>query len=62
MAYKVAMLGENGAKVEAVAVCHKDTTAWNPKHLAFQLLKLKPGNIPVCHFLPKDNLVWVPKY
>ncbi|CAA3007175.1 Hypothetical predicted protein [Olea europaea subsp. europaea] len=62
VAYKVAMLGENGAKVEAVAVCHKDTTAWNPKHLAFQLLKLKPGNIPVCHFLPKDNLVWVPKY
>ncbi|KAL2544845.1 Dehydration-responsive protein RD22 [Forsythia ovata] len=57
VAYKVAMMGDDGAKVEAVAVCHKDTAAWNPKHLAFQVLKVKPGTVPVCHFLPEDHIV-----
>lgn len=60
--YKVAMVGDDGTKVKAVAVCHKDTAAWNPKHLAFQVLKVKPGTVPVCHFLPEDHIVWVPKY
>lgn len=59
-AYKVSLVGADGTKAEAVAVCHKDTSAWNPKHLAFQVLKVKPGSIPVCHFLPEDHIVWVP--
>ncbi|KAJ9183467.1 hypothetical protein P3X46_007313 [Hevea brasiliensis] len=45
---------------QAVAVCHTDTSAWNPKHLAFQVLKVKPGTVPACHFLPQDHAVWVP--
>ncbi|KAH7651483.1 BURP domain-containing protein [Dioscorea alata] len=57
-AYKVALVGNDGTKVEAVAVCHLDTAKWNPKHLAFQVLKVKPGSIPVCHFLPEDHVVW----
>ncbi|XP_068648889.1 BURP domain protein RD22-like [Aristolochia californica] len=60
-AYMVPMVGKEGRKVEAVAVCHKDTSAWNPKHLAFQVLKVKPGSVPVCHFLPQDHIVWVPE-
>ncbi|PIM98821.1 hypothetical protein CDL12_28694 [Handroanthus impetiginosus] len=62
MAYKVTMVAADGSKAEAVAVCHQDTAAWNPKHLAFQVLKVKPGAVPVCHFLPDDHIVWVPKY
>ncbi|KAJ0986313.1 hypothetical protein J5N97_004669 [Dioscorea zingiberensis] len=57
-AYKVPLVGKDGTKVEAVAVCHLDTAAWNPKHLAFQVLKVKPGTVPVCHFLPQDHVVW----
>ncbi|CAH9127306.1 unnamed protein product [Cuscuta epithymum] len=57
-AFKVSLVGANGAQVIAAAVCHKDTSGWNPKHLAFQVLKVKPGTVPVCHFLPEDHVVW----
>ncbi|KAG9151638.1 hypothetical protein Leryth_001946 [Lithospermum erythrorhizon] len=60
-AYEVSLVGKNGEKVKAVAVCHEDTSKWNPKHLAFKLLKVKPGSVPICHFLPEDHVVWVPK-
>lgn len=59
-AYSVSLVGEDGTKVKAVAVCHTDTAKWNPKHLAFQVLKVKPGSVPICHFLPEDHVVWVP--
>lgn len=59
-AYKVSLEGADGTKAKAVAACHKDTSAWNPKHLAFQVLKVKPGTVPVCHFLPEDHIVWIP--
>ena len=57
-AYTVPLKSEDGTEVKAVAVCHKDTSKWNPKHLAFQVLKVKPGTVPVCHFLPDDHVVW----
>lgn len=57
--YTVPLVGADGTKVKAVAVCHKDTSGWNPKHLAFQVLKVKPGTVPICHFLPQDHIVWV---
>lgn len=60
-AYSVPLEGDNGVRVKAVAVCHTDTSQWNPKHLAFQVLKVKPGTVPVCHFLPEDHVVWVSK-
>ncbi|CAN1162099.1 BURP domain protein RD22 [Linum perenne] len=59
-AYMVPLEGADGTKVNAVAVCHTDTSQWNPKHLAFQVLKVKPGTVPICHFLPQDHIVWVP--
>lgn len=59
-AYMVPLEGTDGTKAQAVAVCHTDTSAWNPKHLAFQVLKVKPGTVPICHFLPEDHIVWVP--
>ncbi|KAM0974994.1 BURP domain protein RD22-like isoform X2 [Malus sylvestris] len=60
-AYIVPLVGADGVKAKAVAVCHIDTSEWNPKHLAFQVLKVKPGTVPICHFLTNDHIVWVPK-
>ncbi|CAI8605767.1 unnamed protein product [Vicia faba] len=60
-AYSVPLEGVDGIRVKAIVVCHTDTSQWNPKHLAFQVLKIKPGNVPVCHLLPKDNVVWISK-
>ncbi|CAL9085864.1 unnamed protein product [Musa acuminata var. zebrina] len=56
--YEVDMVGKDGTTVEAAAVCHTDTTAWNPEHVAFKVLDIKPGSAPVCHFLPQDHVVW----
>lgn len=56
--FKIALGGENGERVEAVATCHMDTSTWDPDHVAFRVLGGRPGS-PVCHFLPADNLVWV---
>ncbi|XP_027084056.1 BURP domain-containing protein 3-like [Coffea arabica] len=63
-AYRVNLVGaDDGAKVKAVVVCHEDTSAWTPKHVAFQLLKVKPGSVPICHFLPEDHFVsWALKH
>ncbi|KAK1382884.1 BURP domain-containing protein [Heracleum sosnowskyi] len=59
-AYTVLLVGSNGTKAKAAAICHTDTSSWNPKHLAFQVLNVKPGSAPVCHFLPEDHVLWVP--
>ncbi|KFK27813.1 hypothetical protein AALP_AA8G433300 [Arabis alpina] len=56
--YAVPLQGADGTRAKAVAVCHKDTSAWNPNHLAFKVLKVKPGTVPVCHFLPETHVVW----
>ncbi|KAM1331082.1 hypothetical protein ACFX13_044395 [Malus domestica] len=58
--YIVPLVGADGVKAKAVAICHIDTSEWSPKNLAFQVLKVKPGTIPICHFLPNDHIVWVP--
>ncbi|KAJ0613069.1 putative BURP domain-containing protein [Helianthus annuus] len=59
-AYAVSMISADGKKMNVAAVCHTDTSKWNPKHLAFQVLKVKPGTVPICHFLPEDHVAWVP--
>ncbi|MCD9643602.1 hypothetical protein HAX54_031205 [Datura stramonium] len=59
--FKVSLGGENGDRVEAIVVCHLDTSEWSPSHASFRLLGILPGTSPICHFFPSDNLVWVPK-
>ncbi|KAK4276144.1 hypothetical protein QN277_019128 [Acacia crassicarpa] len=59
--YTVSLEGADGSRVKAVSVCHRDTSKWNPKHLAFQMLNVKPGSVPICHFLFQDTIAWVPK-
>nr|BAC22501.1 resistant specific protein-3 [Vigna radiata] len=53
--------GEDGTRVKAVAICHKDTSQWDPHHVAFQVLKVKPGTSSACHFFPEGHLVWYAK-
>ncbi|KAL6213580.1 hypothetical protein ACLB2K_013027 [Fragaria x ananassa] len=58
--YKIELGGEDGDRVDAVAVCHLDTSEWSPNHVSFSVLRIKPGTSAVCHFFAADNLVWVP--
>lgn len=57
--YKVSLKGENGDRVEALAVCHMETSQWTPNHIAFRVLGIGPGSSPVCHFFPEDHFVLV---
>ncbi|KAL2924961.1 BURP domain-containing protein BNM2A, partial [Bienertia sinuspersici] len=65
--FQVSLMGENtnnnnnNIMVEAIAVCHMDTSQWSPNHVSFRVLGIKPGSSsPICHFFPADHLVWVP--
>lgn len=57
---KIPLEGDNSDRVQAMAVCHMDTSQWSPSHPAFRVLKTKPGANPVCHFFPADDFVWIP--
>ncbi|CAL8996881.1 unnamed protein product [Prunus brigantina] len=61
-AYVLSLKGDDGEKVKAVTICHLDTSEWNPEHLSFQILNVKPGTVPICHFISTDAIVWVPKH
>jgi len=56
---RVSLKGEDGSSGEGVAVCHTDTSGWNPQHLAFKVLNVKPGGAPVCHFVPSGEFLWL---
>ncbi|KAK1423864.1 hypothetical protein QVD17_19173 [Tagetes erecta] len=58
--FEISLGGENGNIVDAIAVCHMDTSNWDSDHVAFRVLGGQPGSSPVCHFLPADNIVWIP--
>ncbi|KAJ0976188.1 hypothetical protein J5N97_018153 [Dioscorea zingiberensis] len=59
--YRVRMDGgEDGEVVEAVVACHMDTAGWNKDHIAFEVLKVKPGSVPICHFMRGNHVVWGP--
>ncbi|KAK7283489.1 hypothetical protein RIF29_13040 [Crotalaria pallida] len=58
--YELLVQGQNGGLVEAAAICHMDTSKWEPDHVSFRVLNVEPGTSPVCHFFPPDNLAWVP--
>ncbi|EPS58065.1 hypothetical protein M569_16751, partial [Genlisea aurea] len=60
-AYQLDLTAADGSKAELVAVCHRETSSWNPESVPFKVLKVKPGEVPICHVLPQDNVVWIPK-
>ncbi|CAO2839511.1 unnamed protein product [Amaranthus hypochondriacus] len=45
--------------VTTPAVCHMNTSQWNPKHASFRALGVEHGS-PVCHFFLPGNFIWVP--
>ncbi|XP_038902593.1 BURP domain-containing protein BNM2A-like [Benincasa hispida] len=57
--YKVILEGENGDRVKSVAICHIDTSEWDSDHVVFRVLNVEPGASSVCHFYPRDNIVFV---
>ena len=59
-AYSVSLVGEDGTKAKAVAICHNNGAKLYPKDLVFKVLKVKPGTAQICHFLPEDHVVFVP--
>ncbi|KAI7750421.1 hypothetical protein M8C21_033745 [Ambrosia artemisiifolia] len=56
----VTLEGEDGDVVEALSVCHMDTSQWSRGHIAFSVLGVEPGATSVCHFFPSDNFVLIP--
>jgi len=56
----VSLEGEDGDLVEALSVCHMDTSEWSRSHVSFSVLGVEPGTTSVCHFFPSDNFVFVP--
>jgi len=59
-AARVSLKGDDGSTGEGVTVCHTDTSGWNPQHLAFKVLNVKPGGAPICHFVSGEQVLWVP--
>jgi len=59
--YYLPIESADGTKVKTFAICHTDTSQWSPKHLAFQVLKVQPGTVPVCHFLQQGHVIWFSK-
>ncbi|CAL4990765.1 unnamed protein product [Urochloa decumbens] len=57
-AYMVDVVGGDMAIVAVAAVCHTNTSWWDPEHIAFKLLGTKPGGAPACHILPHGHMVW----
>ncbi|KAJ3677571.1 hypothetical protein LUZ60_003295 [Juncus effusus] len=60
-AYVAMMSAKDGTTIELVSICHVDTSMWNPNHLSFQVLGVKPGTVPVCHIMPYGHILWGPK-
>ncbi|MFS7998731.1 putative BURP domain-containing protein [Helianthus anomalus] len=58
----VTLEGEDGDVVEALSVCHMDTSHWGRGHIAFSVLGVEPGETSVCHFFPSDNFVIIPSF
>ncbi|KAL4290238.1 hypothetical protein GQ457_14G001760 [Hibiscus cannabinus] len=58
-AFKLQLVGDiSGDKVDAVVLCHMDTSGWSSDHIAFRMLGIKVGDV-VCHVFSQGNVVWI---
>ncbi|XP_058753654.1 unknown seed protein USP-like [Vicia villosa] len=57
--YMVPLTASDGTTVKALAACHHDTRGMNP-NLLDEVLKVKPGTVPVCHFVGNKAVAWLP--
>ncbi|OEL35526.1 BURP domain-containing protein 10 [Dichanthelium oligosanthes] len=55
--YDVTLRSTTGEKkaMRVLAVCHLDTSGFHPANPFFVERGIKPGDIPLCHFLSKDT-------
>nr|CAB3491416.1 unnamed protein product [Digitaria exilis] len=59
-AYQVKLISEvDGSSMDALAMCHLDTSSWDPEHAFFKLMHVKPGQTTACHYLNRGSMVWV---
>lgn len=49
----------DGSIHDRAAVCHYDTSHWNPKHVSFSDLGTKPGESEACHWMAESGLVFL---
>ncbi|KAL6619737.1 hypothetical protein ACP70R_034876 [Stipagrostis hirtigluma subsp. patula] len=47
-------------EMRVLAVCHLDTSRFDPENPYFVARGLKPGDAAVCHFLSRDSVLWAP--
>ncbi|KAK8556529.1 hypothetical protein V6N13_064552 [Hibiscus sabdariffa] len=47
-----------GDKVDALVVCHMDTSGWSSDHVVFRMLGIKHGGA-LCHVFSQGNLVLI---
>lgn len=59
-AYVISLRGLQipGPAVTMAVICHLDTSGWNPRYPAFEMMSIKPGESSVCHFMPYANLLF----
>lgn len=47
--------------IQTVAICHTDTSHWDPNHVSFQVLDAYPGGDTLCHWVESDGFTFVGK-
>ncbi|XP_038691897.1 BURP domain-containing protein BNM2A-like [Tripterygium wilfordii] len=57
-AFRVLLKGDVGDRFNTYAVCHMNTSNWDPNHISFRLLNTKSPS-PVCHVFPEGHLLWI---
>ncbi|KAL4386804.1 hypothetical protein GQ457_09G012980 [Hibiscus cannabinus] len=58
-AFKLQLVGDiTGDKVDALVVCHMDTSGWSSDHVVFRMLGIKHGGA-LCHVFSQGNLVLI---
>lgn len=58
-AYMMSLRSLHGGPTTVMAaLCHLDTSKWDPDHVAFKILHTQPGDMPVCHFMPYAHLLF----
>lgn len=60
--YEVTLQMDGAAEtiMQVIAVCHLDTSQFDPANPFFVARGLKPGDAAVCHFLSRDSVLWAP--
>ncbi|KAG5137434.1 hypothetical protein JHK82_022165 [Glycine max] len=57
--YMVPLVASDGTKAKALTICHHDTRGMDPI-VVYEVLKVKTGTVPVCHFVGNKAIAWVP--